>query len=221
LKVNGLIACDYPDTPIVLFGHSMGSFLARTFLIDYSNLIDGLILTGTGGDPGLMGKIGTLIAKLEKSMKGPKAPSHLLSKLTFGNFNKKIKSTRTKYDWLSTDEESVNKYINDSLCGQVCTTSFYFEMFQGMGALFEKEKKGYIPTHIPILILSGKHDPLGKNGKVLIELYNHYKRANIENVSYRIYQSARHEILNEKNKLEVFSNISSWLEINIQTFSKI
>jgi alpha-beta hydrolase superfamily lysophospholipase len=210
-EVTNFIAEKHHNIPIILLGHSMGSFLARTYLLENFKNISGLIISGTGGNPGLLGRLGIEIAKFEMRRKGKKAKSELITNMAFGSYNKAYKNPRTKYEWLSSDEDKVDNYINDPFCGQVCTTSFYYDLFRGMNNLFKKEHYGNIPTSVPILIFSGTNDPLGKNGKVVKELYKKYKKAGVIDVQYKVYEYGRHEMLNESNRYEVFESIFYWV----------
>ncbi|OZM56707.1 hypothetical protein CIB95_10825 [Lottiidibacillus patelloidae] len=216
--ITNTISNRHPAIPIILLGHSMGSFLARTYLLDHFEKINGLIISGTGGDPGFLGKIGIQLAKLEMQTKGKKAQSQLLTNMTFGSFNKPFKNPRTNFEWLCSDENKVDEYIHDPLCGQVCTTSFYYDMFSGINQLFKRERIGYIPTSVPIYIFSGTNDPMSKKGKVIVDLYNKYKKANVADVKYKLYEGGRHEMLNESNRYEVFESIAKWvheIEVNV------
>jgi alpha-beta hydrolase superfamily lysophospholipase len=223
VSLTNQISSDYPGAPIILFGHSMGSFLSRTYLLKHSDNIKGLILSGTGGDPGILGNLGVYLARQEMKKRGQKARSELLDKLTFGSYNKKFKKTRTSYDWLSSDDKEVDKYIADPLCGGITTTSFYYDLFRGIKDLFKEEVSGNIPKNIPIYIFSGMKDPLSKNGRVVKQLQMKYKKAGVNDVSVKLYPSGRHEMLNESNKKEVYENVTLWLEetVNCQKNIKI
>jgi alpha-beta hydrolase superfamily lysophospholipase len=124
-QLTSIIENEYPDVPIILFGHSMGSFLSRRYIQLFGQKLAGVILSGTGGDPGFMGKIGQLIAAREMKKKGRKTPSPLLNNLTFGSYNKGFRPNRTEFDWLSRDEQEVDKYIAD-----VLWWCFHFRLFQ-------------------------------------------------------------------------------------------
>ena len=111
--VTDKIKQKHPDLPIVLFGHSIGSFLSRLYAQRYGAVLSGLILSGTGSDPGFMGSLGLMIAKRELRKKGRRVKSELMNKLIFGGYNRAFKPVRTPFDWLSRDEEEVDKYIQD------------------------------------------------------------------------------------------------------------
>jgi alpha-beta hydrolase superfamily lysophospholipase len=209
--VNNLIRRDYPNKPIILFGHSMGSTLSRQYVLQFGHSINGIILSGTGSNPGLLGRIGLLIASVEKIIKGSKAKSPLLTKLTFGKFNKPFSPSRTKYDWLSRNEEIVDKYIKDPRCGFVCTTSFFQQLIKGIVNLHKLEYRMDVEKIPPTLLISGEKDPLGNNGTSILEVCNSYKKAGINDISYKVFVGGRHELINETNNDEVISFIKNWI----------
>ena len=214
-ELNNVIKTENEGLPIIIFGHSMGSFVSQRFIELYGNDIDGVILSGTNGKPLLTTKLGILISKVEMMIKGRKAKSKLMDTLSFGNFNSQFKPTRTQYDWLCSDNDEVDKYINSELCGFISTTSFYYDLIRGLWNIHKKENLMMIPKNLPVYIFAGDKDPVGRSGKGIISLYNCYKKLNIIDVTYKLYENGRHEMLNEKNKDEVIGDINNWLEERI------
>lgn len=203
---------EYPGVPIFLFGHSMGSFLSRRYIQLFGNKLSGVVLCGTGGNPGIMGKIGTMIASREKKKNGSKTPSPLLNKLTFGSFNKAFQPNRTEFDWLSRDERQVDKYIEDPMCGGIFSTGFFFDFLSGLETVHNKKNICSSPLDLPIFLISGTKDPVGgKNGKGVLETFKSFKQVGIKDVSYKLYEDSRHELLNEINKGEVQRDIINWI----------
>lgn len=211
-QLTNIIKDEHKDIPFFIFGHSMGSFLTRRYIQLYGNEIDGVILSGTGGNPGIAGRIGLMIAKREIKENGKRAKSPKLNKLSFGNFNKNFEPTRTEFDWLTRDEDEVDKYIEDPYCGEIFTGGFFYDMLLGLRELNKKDNIERIPKDLPIFLVSGDKDPVGKNTKGVLKAYNSYKKAGIINVKYKFYPGVRHEILNELNKKEVYKDIISWIE---------
>jgi alpha-beta hydrolase superfamily lysophospholipase len=215
-KLTAIIEKEYPDVPIFLFGHSMGSFLSRRYIQIFGSRLSGVILSGTGGDPGVMGKIGKMIAAREIKKKGRKTPSPLLNKLTFENYNKAFQPNKTEFDWLSRDEKEVDKYIDDSFCGGIFTTGFFYDFLSGLGAINKPQNLKLIPGELPIFLISGTKDPVGgKNGKGVLTSLQLFKQAGIRDVSIKLYENARHEILNEINKEEVQKDIIHWIKTHL------
>ncbi|KUG22554.1 lysophospholipase [hydrocarbon metagenome] len=213
--LTGIIQKECPGKPVVLFGHSMGSFLSRHYSMHYADDLSGLVLSGTGGDPGVIGKIGLFIAKMDAKLKGKKAKSEIMNKLSFGNFNSAFKPNRTDYDWLSRDSAEVDKYIKDPWCGAVFTAGFFCDMLEGIGYINKKENIAKISKKLPIYIFSGAKDPVGANTKGVSQVYNAFKKVNIEDVEVKFYKDGRHEMLNEINSDEVFKDVIAWLDKHI------
>ena len=202
----------YPNKPVYLLGHSMGSFLVRHFISKYGQEVEGAILSGTAGDPGLLGKIGLTIAKTEALLKGRKNRSPLLNTLSFGKFNQPFRPSRTDFDWLSRDEKEVDKYVADPLCGAVFTTGFFIDLIRGINQINNAATFAATPRSLPILLAAGDKDPVGDMAKGVKEVYHHYQQAGLEKVTCQLYPGARHEILNEINREEVFNDFLRWME---------
>lgn len=203
------------DLPLFLFGHSMGSFLSQRYISLYGNGIQGVILSGTSGDQGPILHVGIRIAKREVAKKGPKTRSLRLNNLSFGNYNKKFKPNRTDFDWLSRDEKEVDKYIEDPYCGEIFTTSFYYDFFRGLKEIFKKSNVEKIPKDLPIYIFTGDKDPVGSMGRGTLKLVKTYQNIGIKNLEYKLYKDGRHEMLNEKNKDEVMRDVINWLNKHV------
>lgn len=197
--------------PIYLFGHSMGSFISQRFIELHGNEIDGVILSGSNGEPTKLAPLGIILSNIEIKLFGRKHTSKMMDKLSFGDFNRKFKPNRTPYDWLCSVEEEVDKYIDNEYCGFVCSASFYYDLLRGLKAIHKDENFNSIPKDLPIYILAGDMDPVGFFGKGIVNLYNKLKSTGIKDVNYKLYKDKRHEILNEDNKVEVMNDISNWL----------
>ncbi|MGE1130715.1 alpha/beta hydrolase [Bacillus wiedmannii] len=201
--------------PLFLLGHSMGSFLSRRAIQLKDGLYDGFLISGTGGNPGFLGVIGHKVATIEMKLRGAKTKSPMLNFLSFGNFNSHFKPNRTKFDWLSSDNNQVDKYIADPLCGFICTTSFYRELFSGVLEVNKLEEFKKTPKNLPIHIFSGDRDPVGDMGKGVKEVYENYKKCGVKDVTLRLYENGRHEMFHEVNRDEVFQDLISWLDGHI------
>jgi alpha-beta hydrolase superfamily lysophospholipase len=214
-QLTGIIKKENPGVPLFLFGHSMGSMLGRNYIFLYGKDIDGVIISGTSADPGLLGKIGLIIAKREKRKKGEKFRSELLTKLSFGEFNKPFKPNRTDFDWLSRDDAEVDKYVDDPYCGNVFTTSFFVDLIDGVNVIHDKKNIAKTPKDLPMFIFSGDKDPVGKNGKGIRAVHKLYEKAGLKDLKLKLYPDARHEMLNETNRDEVFKDIIQWLNDHV------
>ena len=201
------------DLPIFLFGHSMGSFLAQKYICSFGNEIHGVILSGTSGKYGPIINLGIWLAHREMRNKGANWKSRKLHQLTFGGYNKKFVPIRTEYDWLSRDTMEVNRYMNDPLCGTLFSCQFYYDFMRFLKKLHAYQNISSIPKELPVFIFAGSNDPVSKNGKGILQLVRLYEQLGLKNISYKLYQDGRHEMLNETNRDEVTTDIISWLNL--------
>jgi len=205
------IKSDNPAIPVFVLGHSMGSIVARSYIINYGNQINGLILSGPVTSQGMLGNIGQLIAYFQSVLQGKKTKSHLLNKLSFGNYNNEFMPNRTQFDWLSKDNDVVDKYIADEYCGGVFSAKFFHDLLGGINNIYKKKNFAKIPKSLPILIFCGDKDPVSKNSEGVKDLYEIYKKFEIKDIFLKIYQNGRHEMLNETNKHEVYNDVLNWI----------
>ena len=207
------VAKEYPNITYIVMGHSMGSLLTRTYLTIYNDNLSGAIITGTSGQKyGL--HLGILLASIIKMFKGGDYKSKLLERLVTGSFNNNFKPTRTEADWTTSDETKVDEYMKVAKPNRKFTVDSYIALFKGSIYLNRKDKIKNTPN-IPILIFSGDKDPVGANGKGVKRVYNMLKEAGVENITFKLFENGRHEMLNEVNRKEVFDFVSEWIE-NIQ-----
>jgi alpha-beta hydrolase superfamily lysophospholipase len=203
----------YPKLPLFLIGHSMGSVIARSAVISFANVYDRAVFVGTTtGINGFMLKMARLIARQEIRKNGEKAPSELLSALSFGSYNKKFKPNRTAFDWLSLNSENVDAYLQDPLCGFTCSSGFYRDLFFGIQFASNEANLQNIPPDFPMLFLSGANDPVGGMGKEVKQIVQLTKKAGAKNVELVLYPLLRHEILNEANRVLVYRDLLRFLE---------
>jgi len=213
--ITDKIRKDHPDTPVFLFGHSMGSFIARHYITKYGNTVDGVIISGTGNPSNIELSGGYFLAALQCLIFGKKASANLLNELSFGGYNKKFAPTRTSFDWLSRDEAEVDKYVADPMCGNVFPTGFYLDFFRALLFLKRKKSVSLIPVNLPVLFLSGQEDPVGNSGKGVGNIYEKYRRHGIQNLERHLFPGGRHEMLNEINRLDVMDFLNEWIQKTI------
>ncbi len=212
LSLTRIIKKEHPGLPIFLFGHSMGSILSRSYIFSHADEIKGVILSGTAGDPGLLGRIGVLLTRWEIWRKGKKYRSPLLKKLSFGDSNKAFRPNRTEFDWLSRDEAEVDKYIADPYCGGTFTAGFFLDLLAVVNEVNDPQNIGKVPSDLPIYVISGDKDPVGKDGKGIIEVCKAFEKAGVREVVCKLYEDGRHEMLNETNREEVHRDVIDWLD---------
>jgi|WetSurMetagenome_2_1015567.scaffolds.fasta_scaffold00835_4 alpha-beta hydrolase superfamily lysophospholipase len=205
----------YNEKPLYVFGHSGGSFVVRKSILDPEIRVQGAIISGTGGDPGILGHLGVLMTRVIMLFYPAKSPSPVMDKMTFGAYNKPFKPNRTKFDWLSRDNEQVDKYVLDPFCGNVSSIKFFNDLLNAVLFVNMQKNIDKIPKDLAVLIFSGDKDPVGNNGKGVTEVYNKFRKAGLKKVNLKLFDG-RHEMLNEINKQEVFQYILDWLKI-VQT----
>lgn len=202
----------YPDLPYFLLGHSMGSFLARQYLCQYGNYLDGAIICGTAWHSGLEARAGMLLCRLIARGKGWRYRSHLVNRLAIGSFNRKFHPARTPLDWLSRDEEAVDRYRSDPRTQFVFTVNAYEQMFAGLKYLSDSKNLACMPKDLPVLFAAGEEDPVGNFGLGVKKTAVAFRAAGMKNVACRLYPNDRHEILNERNRREVYQDMLGWME---------
>lgn len=205
----------YPGIPFILFGHSMGSFMARTHLIRYPGAFDAAIISGTGNQGAALVGGGLFMGNLVTALKGAHHYSKFLNNLAFGSYNKNYDKPRTEYDWLTRDEEVVDKYIADPLCGFIPTCSLFRDMMTGVKFITNVDNLAAMKKDIPVYFMSGDMDPVGECGKGVKLAYENFKKAGMKDVSLKLYKGGRHEMLNEINRAEVYSDILAWINSKI------
>jgi alpha-beta hydrolase superfamily lysophospholipase len=210
-ELTKFIRKEHEGLKLVMLGHSMGSFLARHYAIVHGTEIDGLIATGTAHNPKMLLRLGKVLAKRDIKKNGSRNRSMLLNKMSYDSFSNQFKPIRTKQDWLSRDAAIVDKYRADELCGYVFTSSAFGDMFEGLLFITDRNNIAKTPKNLPILLLSGKNDPVGGNGKMVEKAYKEYKKAGLTSIQMKLYEDMRHEILNEIGKEEVYEDIFTWI----------
>jgi len=206
---NRLIAAEQPGTPIIFLGHSLGSFLGRSFIARHSDALAGVALSGSNGKPPAIATLGRLIAREERMRLGKRGKSDLILQMWFGEFNKPFKPARTASDWLSRDEKEVDSFVADPLCGFPFTTQLAIDVLDALPYVTSRKSLAAIRKDMPIYVFSGERDPVGGNIKGLIQ---DLKAAGFTELTTRIYSGARHETLNELNRDEVTRDLIAWLD---------
>jgi alpha-beta hydrolase superfamily lysophospholipase len=211
-QLNRRIAGDHPGLPIVLLGHSMGSFMAQQLISEEGDALAGVVLSGSSGKPPPLAVIGRLIARLERLRLGPRGRSALIHALAFGAFNKPFMPARTPFDWLSRDPAEVDKYVDDPLCGFVATVQLWIDLLDALAEVARPARQARIPKDLPIYVIAGARDSVSENTKGLQQLLAAYRAQGLERVTHRFYAEARHELFNELNRDEVTRDLVLWLE---------
>ncbi|MBU1170842.1 MAG: alpha/beta hydrolase [Proteobacteria bacterium] len=210
-ELSDLIRVRHPDLPLFLFGHSMGSFLSRDYIARFGKTLKGAILSGTAGDPGFIGKMGLMVARAQVFLKGASTPSPLMDKLSFSSYAKAFSPGRTPFDWLSRDNDQVDAYIRDPLCGFVCASGFYMDLISGIFKINRPAHFDKTPSTLPIYLFSGAMDPVGDFSKGVRKTHEAYQKAGVNDLALRLYDQGRHEMLNEINRDDVAQDVIQWI----------
>lgn len=210
---------EFPNVPYIFFGHSMGSFLTRTYIIQNPEKYDAAIISGTGHQTKALVFAGLAMGNAVVKLHGPRADGKMLNDIAFGTYNKKIDFPMTDFDWLSRDYENVKKYIADPMCGFVCKASLYRDMLTGVKFVTDQSNIDKMSKEQPIYFMSGDSDPVGDYGKGVDRAYNAFCKAGLHDVMIRLYPGGRHEMLNETNKEQVYQDILNWLNEKLEKIS--
>ncbi|HNW87477.1 MAG TPA: lysophospholipase [Candidatus Limiplasma sp.] len=202
---------EYPGLPYFLLGHSMGSFIVRTYCLKHEAGLAGVILSGTGHfEPPIL-NVALCIANLQCAFGGEKKPSVLLSNMSFAGYNRDWTPTRTAFDWLSKDTDIVDRYAADPLCGYPFTAGGYRDMFRGLKRLYPKHLAS-MDKSVPVRLFSGAADPVGNRGAGVKTTMQELLAAGVTDVTMKLYEGGRHEMLNETERELVWNDLIAWLE---------
>ncbi len=206
---NRLIAAEQPGAPIVFLGHSLGSFLGRSFIARHSDALAGVALSGSNGKPPAIATLGRLIAREERLRLSKRGHSQFIFKMWFGDFNKPFRPARTPFDWLSRDEREVDAYVADPFCGFPFTTQLAIDVLDALPHATSPASLAPIRKDMALYVFSGDRDPVGANIQGLIR---DLEGAGFTRLTTRLYPGARHETLNETNRDEVTRDLIAWLD---------
>lgn len=214
-KLREMTQEEFPDVPYTMLGHSMGSFLIRQYITeqdgDYAKGLAGVIVMGTGWQPNGVLRFGKLVARMGGLRKIGKR-AKFIDMLSFGSNLKKIENPKYVADWLTKDEAIVEWYMHEPWCQFHFTPNGYFNMFDGMLKAHDKKRMGKLPAGLPILITSGAEDPVGAWGEGVRKTFIAYTDNSPCEVSIKMYDDDRHEILNELDKDQVWADMLEFLE---------
>lgn len=204
---------EYPDKPYIISGHSMGSLIMRCFINEYGCCFDGAVFIGTSGSNPLA-NVSIALTSVIAKLKGSTYKSDFLKKVGFGAYDKPFEH-RTDYDWGTRDSSSVDDYQADEYCGYTFSTAGYKDLAKLVIDCNTDEWARRINKDMPVLLISGSMDPVGNYEKGVKEVYERLKKTGHTNVDIKLYPEARHEILNELNKEEVYDYINNFIEKNV------
>lgn len=205
----------YKNKPCFLLGHSMGSFMARRYLMTYGMELDGAIICGTGSQNWLVLDAGPIVANALRLVFGDRFRSRLLEMNAFGAYQKRIPNPRTSSDWMTRDAAIVDFCRSNKYCSFIFTVNGYRTLFEVLTFIQRKQNIDRIPKELPFFFIAGGQDPVGHYGRDVRKVSAGYERAGIEDVSLKIYQEDRHEVLNELDREQVYQDVLAWLDTKI------
>ena len=196
----------YPDIPIVVLGHSMGSYIAQAMEAQYRPDIQGLVLSGTSYESRWVTGPSWVLAKI-LGMFGESRPGRFFYNIIYGGFNKPFQPAKTPFDWLSRDSSFVARYMSDPFCTFVPAVRLYIALFSGLYRLYGQAVSASV---VPMYVLSGSEDPLGKGLRSVMRVVDRYRQAGWS-VSTAFYPGGRHVMLAETNAADVYRDLYTWI----------
>ena len=210
-----------PHLPFFLMGHSMGSFLVRTMMIDYPDLANGVILSGTGQPQDRLLRSGLAITNFSVRLLGPRARNKGIEQLAMGAYNRQFAPSRTTADWISRDTVVVDRYTADPLSNFLPTVSLFRDLLEGLIYIGDSNNHNTLNQETPVFIFSGDQDPVGENGVGVRRVVHALHQAGCHNIQLKLYPNGRHEMLNELNRQEVYVDILTWLNKQIEDYYEV
>ena len=215
-RLHVIMKKKYPELPYYMLGHSMGSFLVRQYMEMYGQALDGVIVMGTGSYPHAVIRFGKGLCRCRAMMKNWHYRSHLIENIAKGSYNKAFEPARTPYDWLSRDENIVDRFASNPLDTFAFTVNGYYSMFSAIEKAQNRKLIAGIPKDLPILLTSGTMDPVGSFTKGVKTAYEDMKKAGLSDVQLRFFEGDRHEILNELDHEDVYQYLLDWLNAHLK-----
>ena len=214
-RLRQIMTEQHPGLPYILLGHSMGSFLARTYVCRYPGEADALILSGTGREPAFLVALCKLLTGSLCHLRGPDYVSKAIFALSMGPYNKPFAPNRTPLDWLTRDEAAVDRAAADPGRTFLPTVSLFRDMMDGLQYISDPKKLAQMDKDTPVYFLSGGKDPVGAMGKGVEAVAGMFRRAGCRDVTVKLYPDGRHEMFNELNRQEVLADLLNWLNAKL------
>ncbi len=212
-----IIQEQYPDLPYFMLGHSMGSFLLRKYLCIHHENLRGAIIMGTGNQPDAMVKMGKGLCKFLAKLHGWRHRSNLIQNIAFAGNDSKFKGENLKNSWLTKDVEIVKAYSANPKNTFRFTLNGFYNLFDTIWYDNRKENLAKMSKKLPLFLVSGEDDPVGNFGKGVKAVYDTFEALGIQDITWKLYPEDRHEILNELDKEQVYSDIYNWIDVRRTT----
>ncbi|MFC3041347.1 alpha/beta fold hydrolase [Virgibacillus xinjiangensis] len=206
-EVTDEIRKEYPQAPMFLLGHSMGSFLARNYIQNGNNDLNGAVMMGTGYYPRFVSLLGRGLSFLLPAQK----ESKLMHEIAFGSNNRRIANHATRFDWLSSDSKEVQAFLDDPYTDFIPTGRFFYDLMSGLSGIHDRKLIKSVRSDLSLLFISGGQDPVGSYEKGIWRAAHLYERAGVQDIITMLFDEDRHEILHELNREEVFEVLHAWI----------
>lgn len=216
-ELTRLINAKYAGLPIFMYGQGFGSFIAREYCNAHKYDLQGCVFCGTGSAHPYV-SVGRAAARILSEKNGGDYRSEFLNNLILGSYNKKCKPCKTNFDWLSTSEEDVERFINDPLCcPEGLTVSAYADILSLVQRVNTKDWYKSVPKDLNLLLISGTEDPIGNYGKGAKEVFEKLQAAGHKNTVLKLYEGCRNELIHECGKYSIFDDIADWADSAIES----
>ncbi len=210
-RLKKMVQEQLPDVPFFIMGHSMGSFITRNYICRYGTGIKGAVIMGTGFMPNIALGTGQFITRTMALFHGWEYKSPFVQKMAFGAYQKRIENPETGVDWLSANEENVQNYIADPLCGFGFTVNGFYTLFEFIKRAQSASWRKKIPKELPMFFVAGAEDPVGGYGEGVKKAFSLYQKAGMSDLSIKLYEKDRHEILQEDDWGRIAQDIYEWI----------
>ncbi len=211
--LRSMVQKENPSLPYFMLGHSMGSYMLRKYITMYPENLWGAIIVGTGSMPDATMKLGMKLCRMFKTLRGWHFKSRLIKKLSFAGPYQQYDVTgqNIENNWLTKDLKIAEKYYQDPKCAYAFTVNGYYGLMEAVYYDNQPENIAKIPKTLPIFLVSGEKDPVGDMGAGVKKVYHQYQAAGMEDITWKLYENDRHELLNELDRREVFEEIYAWM----------
>ncbi|MFK4824428.1 alpha/beta fold hydrolase [Paenochrobactrum sp. BZR 588] len=217
-SVNQLIKERHPRLPVILFGHSMGGLIAFNYALQKPENINGLSIWNSNFGNQSERVFAQFMLKVERMLKGSDVPSQFLPKVTFRAWSKMIQPSRTMFDWLSSDEDGVDAYIKDPLCGFDASVSMWLDILQWMQQGDRPKNWGRLPKNLPINFNAGALDPATNFGQAISSFAARLQQTGFTNITTKIYPHSRHETLLDQERELATHDFIQWADKAVQEY---
>lgn len=210
--VNAELHRRYPNLPLIVLAHSMGSFVAQDFAQHYPDQLNILMLEGSNFEAPWFTTAASWLAGFEIWRQGENGRSPLIHALSFGAFNKTIRNPRTAFDWITREIAFVDRYVADRMCGFQLSNGYWRDFLKGLSQLYRPTSIQRMRSDLPVYLFAGDKDPVGHMGRGVEKLAAALRSAGLRDVTLRLYPDARHDLLHETNRDEVIQDMLNWLK---------